>query len=286
MEKIEKKSCIEKPCQHLAKCFISAVFTIGTICFLLLLFYTSSFYTTEMRGLILGNDVHSVGGSSLLEDRNIIYLFDEDTRSLGNNNFKKQSVSPFDDLTIILKAIHNTDKERPIKLIVSTNGGNLITCKNIIRHLRLHPSGYIVYANEAFSAGSLVSISAQEIVMNSYSFLGKIDPIVGGQQQIIYNAFYSPNSSLIIGENGTVYKMTELDYEIRRSQLAMKTMEKILKEFVPEYERLRGVIRDNLIYSELLHSDSFNREELLGMGFNVRSPKEGEEIYFGYFQAK
>ena len=60
----------------------------------------------------------------------------------------------------------------------------------------------------------------------------------------------------------------------------------LLREFVPEYDRLERVIKENLIYSELLHADSFNFWEMKEMGFRVRVPSEEEEVYFGYFQAK
>lgn len=164
-------------------------------------------------------------------------------------------------------------------MVISTYGGSLINAKNIIRHLRLHPSGYIVYCNEAFSAGSLVALTAKEVVMNNYSFMGKIDPIVGGEQQIIYNTFYEPNTTY-------PHPLTSLNYVIRRSNMAMNTMEKILKEFVPNYESLERVIKENLIYSDLLHSDSFNFREMKEFGFPVRIPLPEESIYFGYFQAK
>ena len=278
MQEKHHKGLGKECCSHFIRYSFCSLFVVLTLASLFILYEIQILYHTEIRGFILGNNVVA-SGVGLTGNNNVILLFDEHTRSLSDGNFKKQSVSPFTELTSILQAIHNANKSLPIKLVISTDGGNLINAKNIIRHLRLHPSGYTVYCNEAFSAGSLVALTAKEIVMNNYSFMGKIDPIISGEQQIIHNNFYQPNIS-------SPHPISHLDYVIRRSSMAMNTMEKILREFVPEYDRLERVIKENLIYSELLHADSFNFWEMKEMGFRVRVPSEEEEVYFGYFQAK
>jgi hypothetical protein len=71
-----------------------------------------------------------------------------------------------------------------------------------------------------------------------------------------------------------------------RSISLLNSLEKMLKEFVPNYSNMETTIKDNLIYSNLSHFESFNYDEMGAMGFNVRKPESHELIYFGYFQAK
>jgi membrane-bound ClpP family serine protease len=188
------------------------------------------------------------------------------------------SISPFSDTTDVIKAIHHADPILPIHVIISTAGGSLVGCKTILRHLRKHPAGYVVYCNEAYSAGAILSISSDQIVMDEYSHLGKIDPSFGGYEAIILKQLYYLRAS----ENTTSY----LTHDMLRSISLLNSLEKMLKEFVPNYSNMETTIKDNLIYSNLSHFESFNYDEMGAMGFNVRKPESHELIYFGYFQAK
>lgn len=243
-------------------------------------------YYTELKGLLLGNGVQPHNATSSEVDSNLIYLVDENTRCV-HVQCHTSSISPFDDTTKIIKAIHAADRTRPLRLVVSTDGGSMIHCQQIVRWLRLHPSGFVVYCNEAYSAGTLVSISADELVMSNYSLLGKIDPIIGGQEEIIYRSFYRPPCQQQQPEcnNGTS-GLFSFDYNVKRAVATLNTAEKIIRESVPRYEQLAQAIKTQLLYSELRHWTSFNIDEVRQMGFNVREPYAHELEYFGYFQAK
>lgn len=272
---------MSKLISRLTKYTLLSFFTIITACIIYVGSHASShlfiLYKTDMMGALTGNGVQEKNSSGFI-DRNIIYILDENTRCIYDT-CKTSTISPFDDTTNTMKAIRNADPSKPIKIIVSTDGGSLTHCQKIVQWLRLHPAGYIVYCNEAYSAGAIVSLCANEVVMNAYSFMGKIDPISSGREEIIYHSFVTRNNS-----NNT--QLTDFDYAVKRSIATLNTVEKILMEAMPLYKKLENVIKEKLIYSELRHFTSFNADEMKQMGFNIREPRDDEEKYFGYFQAK
>lgn len=74
-------------------------------------------------------------------------------------------------------------KEDPLELhiFLNTYGGSLtaaeIICKSILRYPGI-TSVFVV--ERAMSAGTLIALCAHHIYLNSYSYLGKIDPQLGG----------------------------------------------------------------------------------------------------------
>ena len=212
----------------------------------------------------------------LFGEKNVIYIFDESTHD--RDSLQAAWSNPLDDTSGIIKSIRNADPALPIKVVISTNGGSIIACQRIITALRLHPSKFVVYCNEAYSAGTVISLCAEEVVMNKYSLMTKIDPIFQGKEE----NFYYLSKSDVDNEK----RLTEFDYAMKRSIASFNTMEKILREAMPQYDKLGVVVREKLIYSELRHFTSFNADEMKSMGFNIREPRDDEEKYFGYFQAK
>jgi membrane-bound ClpP family serine protease len=214
-------------------------------------------------------------------DNNTIYILDKDTYCLREgvvNGCTKSKASPFTNTTDTILAIHRANKSLPIKLVVSTDGGLVSSCHQILRHLRLHPAGYVAYCNEAISAGSILTIGADEIVMNNYSRLGKIDPIRMVELRV-FSTLYDPNTT-------SPFPTTELDIRIREGIAVLNSCEKTLRVNVPNYTEREEAIKTHMIYSDLSHFTTFGYEEVRSMGFNVRlATTEEENVYFGYFQS-
>jgi ClpP class serine protease len=80
----------------------------------------------------------------------------------------------------VLRAIHMTDDDVPLDLIVHTPGGVVLAALQIARAMREHKSKVTVFVpHYAMSGGTLISLAADEIVMCKHSVLGPIDPQVG-----------------------------------------------------------------------------------------------------------
>jgi ClpP class serine protease len=85
-----------------------------------------------------------------------------------------------DDSEQILRAIHLTDRELPIDLILHTPGGLALASTQIARALSRHAGKVTVFVpHYAMSGGTLVALAASEIVMSEHAVLGPVDPQVG-----------------------------------------------------------------------------------------------------------
>ncbi len=85
-----------------------------------------------------------------------------------------------DDSEQILRAIHGTDPEQPIDLILHTPGGLALASTQIARALARHRGKVTVLVpHYAMSGGTLIGLAASEIVMSEHAVLGPVDPQVG-----------------------------------------------------------------------------------------------------------
>ncbi len=80
----------------------------------------------------------------------------------------------------ILRAIKLTDADVPIELIVHTPGGLVLAAGQIAHALRRHRAKVTVFVpHYAMSGGTLIALSANEIVMDPNAVLGPVDPQLG-----------------------------------------------------------------------------------------------------------
>lgn len=85
-----------------------------------------------------------------------------------------------EDSERVLRAIHLTPSDMPIDLILHTPGGLVLAAQQIASALVRHKAKVTVFIpHYAMSGGTLISLSADEIVMNENAVLGPIDPQIG-----------------------------------------------------------------------------------------------------------
>jgi len=81
----------------------------------------------------------------------------------------------------VLRAIKLTD-DVPIDLILHTPGGLVLAAGQIAQALKKHPAKVTVLVpHYAMSGGTLISLAADEIVMDDNAVLGPVDPQLGRQ---------------------------------------------------------------------------------------------------------
>ncbi len=81
------------------------------------------------------------------------------------------------DAEEVIRAIHLTDSEMPIDLIVHTPGGLVVASLQIARALQAHKAKVSVFVPyHAMSGGTLIALAGDEIVMSTHAVLGPIDP--------------------------------------------------------------------------------------------------------------
>jgi len=80
----------------------------------------------------------------------------------------------------VLRAIHMTDPEVPIDLLLHTPGGLVLASLQIARAIRKHKGKVTVFVpHYAMSGGTLIALAADEIVMSEHAVLGPVDPQLG-----------------------------------------------------------------------------------------------------------
>ncbi|MFQ5798601.1 MAG: ATP-dependent Clp protease proteolytic subunit [Bacteroidota bacterium] len=85
-----------------------------------------------------------------------------------------------EDAEAILRAIRLTPADKPIDLIVHTPGGLVLAASQIAHALENHKGKVTVFVpHYAMSGGTLIALTADEIVMDPNAVLGPVDPQIG-----------------------------------------------------------------------------------------------------------
>jgi ClpP class serine protease len=99
-----------------------------------------------------------------------------------------------DDAESTLQAIRETDDSQPIEIILHTPGGLVLAASQIARALADHPARVTaVIPHYAMSGGTLIALSADEVLVDRHSALGPVDPQLGNQPAAsVLAAVYQP----------------------------------------------------------------------------------------------
>lgn len=85
-----------------------------------------------------------------------------------------------DDSEEVIRAIHMTDPEMPLDLVLHTPGGLVLAAYQIAHAVRMHHGQVTVFVpHYAMSGGTLIALTADEIVMEEHAVLGPVDPQLG-----------------------------------------------------------------------------------------------------------
>lgn len=181
---------------------------------------------------------------------------------------KDDNIDIFHRKDKICKLLRKMDQNKPIKLVLTTDGGNIYKCYSILHHLTTHPAGYVVYVKgSCSSAGTIIALGANEIIMDKYSHLSKIDPqSKRGESSIFYRI---PDEK--IGKDEYYSKMEAI--------VDINYLEKRIGEIIPSQKVRKRVIKE-FIHSYYPHNRVFYFDECHKMGLPVRRPRYDELKYF------
>jgi ClpP class serine protease len=85
-----------------------------------------------------------------------------------------------EDSEEIIRAIHLTDPDMPIDLVLHTPGGLVLASYQIAHAIKGHRGKVTVHVpHYAMSGGTLIALAADEIVMGDHAVLGPVDPQIG-----------------------------------------------------------------------------------------------------------
>ena len=114
-----------------------------------------------------------------LRDSRVILLVhrQETMRLLG---FPLVRYIDVNDSEEVLRAIHMTDENVPLDIVLHTPGGLVLAALQIATAIRAHKAKVTVFVpHYAMSGGTLISLAANEIVMARHAVLGPVDPQLG-----------------------------------------------------------------------------------------------------------
>ncbi len=84
------------------------------------------------------------------------------------------------DAEEVIRAVHLTDADVPIDLVLHTPGGLVLASVQIARAIQAHKGKVTVFVpHYAMSGGTLIALAADEIVMDCHAVLGPVDPQLG-----------------------------------------------------------------------------------------------------------
>ncbi len=80
----------------------------------------------------------------------------------------------------VIRAIHLTDPDVPIDLVLHTPGGLVLAALQIARAIARHPGKVrVIVPHYAMSGGTLIALAADEIILCEHAVLGPVDPQLG-----------------------------------------------------------------------------------------------------------
>lgn len=80
----------------------------------------------------------------------------------------------------VLRAIHMTDEDVPLDLVLHTPGGLVLAAVQIARAVRQRKGKVrVIVPHYAMSGGTLIALAADEIIMSRHAVLGPVDPQLG-----------------------------------------------------------------------------------------------------------
>jgi ClpP class serine protease len=110
--------------------------------------------------------------------RVIILIHRQETMSLLG--FPILRYIDIDDSEEVIRAIHMTEPDTPLDLVLHTPGGLALASYQIAHAIKLHRGKVTVFVpHYAMSGGTLIALAADEIMLEEHAVLGPVDPQLG-----------------------------------------------------------------------------------------------------------
>lgn len=159
--------------------------------------------------------------------------------------FIRGTILPGLDLTVRMALEHLQERRESSLVILSTPGGFVEVVARISDTLRhFYETVDFLIPDEAMSAGTVLALSGDAILMDYFSRLGPIDPQVERDGQPVPGLSYLRQYETLI-KKASEGKLTEPEYillnkldlaELHKIQLASDLSQSLIKEWLPKYK--------------------------------------------------
>ncbi len=184
----------------------------------------------------------------------------------------------FRDAETILNEIRSIPNDKPIDMIIHTTGGQLLSAFQIAKALKRHKGKVTVFIPQyAMSAGTLIALSADEIVMDHNAVIGPTDP-----QFMIGKNVYPAVSVVKIPKQKDINSISDNTLIlVDQAKKAISQVREMIKELLgSKYRRNLKKIEERLVGGVSTHDYPIFYEEAkkLGLPVNDNMPDDVYKI--------
>ncbi|MBR6593127.1 MAG: hypothetical protein IKK81_10995 [Prevotella sp.] len=194
------------------------------------------------------------------------------------------------DMNAFMNAVHGLDKSKGLDLILHTPGGDLAATESLINYLRTIFSNNIraIVPQISMSAGTIIALSCNEIIMGKQSSLGPIDPQLGGVAcQSVLEEFKTAVKEVTDNPaSAAIWQVIFNKYTptfITACKKSIEWSEKLMEDFVlsvygPEFnlEPVKEVFLDN--NNSFSHARHISKEACKNAGLNIVDLEDNQDL--------
>ncbi len=205
------------------------------------------------------------------QSRVIVLIHRQETMSLLG--FPLVRYIDINDSEEVIRAIHLTDQEVPLDLILHTPGGLVLASLQIAKAIHAHPGKVTVFVpHYAMSGGTLIALAADEIVMCRHAVLGPVDPQLGNRPAAsILRVLSRKEANDIDDETLIMADIAEKAINQVRDAVRELLSDKVSAEKADEIARL-------LSEGNWTHDYPLTADHALGLGLPVRTDMPDEIV--------
>lgn len=193
------------------------------------------------------------------------------------------------DMNAFMEVVHKLDKSKGLDLVLHTPGGEIAATEQIINYLHSCFNDIkVIIPQMAMSAGSIISVSCNEIIMGKQSCLGPFDPQLGGVAcQSVLKEFEAAKTDIkatpaalglwqvIVNKYPPTFLHSCAQAIALTNELADKILYKVIKDRT-KVDEIKKAFNDNT--DSKLHSRHFSKEKLKKLGLNITSLEEDQTL--------
>ena len=174
----------------------------------------------------------------------------------------------------ILAEIRSVPADKPVDVVLHTPGGEAFACELIASALKDRPNttAYVPYC--AMSAGTIIALSTEKIVMGKYACLGPIDTQFFGFPVESYTRLLKEKPIQAI-EDFTVLLGYLAEKELRTARA--RACELLNKAHFGRDDACQ--LTDFLVSGHMPHSEQINRERAVEIGVNIVEGECPQGVY-------
>lgn len=193
------------------------------------------------------------------------------------------------DINAFMEVIHGLDRSKGLDLILHTPGGEISATEQIINYLHsCFDDITVIVPQMAMSAGSIISVSCNEIIMGKQSCLGPFDPQLGGVAcQSVLKEFEDAKIDLknhpealglwqvIISKYPPTFLYSCAQAVALTNELANKLLSKIVID-KSKLTEIKKAFNDNS--ESKVHSRHLSKTKLQKLGLNIKSLEDDQQL--------